>query len=151
MKAIKKFFGQKRTQPDVEDLKEIFRWLFDYVPNTTYILDGLDGLDPKEAKSLLGCLRLLFCGSVPRHGSQILLLSRDQIPGYINLSTFMPGIRQITTSCNNMKDIENYIEARIEDKTRDRKLTDNAQLLQEIRRDLLKKSSGMYDTAARVI
>jgi hypothetical protein len=151
LKSITKFFGRKSMEPDFEDLKEIFIRLFHYVPNTTYILDGLDTLDPKDAKSLLGCFRLLFCGSTPRHGSHILMLSRDQIPGYINLSTFMPGIRQISTSFNNMKDIENYTEARITDKMLDRKLTDNTRLLEEISLVLLSRSSGMYDTNISVL
>jgi hypothetical protein len=145
LESIMRHFGPKSMEPDFEDLKEIFIRLFHYVPNTTYILDGLDALDPKDAKSILGCFRLLFCGSTTQVRSQIMILSRDQIPGYINLSTFMPGTCQISTSFNNVKDIENYIEARITDKMLDRKLTSNSQLLKEISQVLLKRSSGMYD------
>jgi hypothetical protein len=131
--------------PDIEDLKEIFTHLFHYVPNTTYIVDGLDTLNSRDAKSLLGYFRQLFCGRQPK--SQILLLSRYQISGCINLALFMPGIRQISISDNNIQqDIESYIKAKIEDKQMDRKLTDSTSLLQEISRDLLRKSAGMYDT-----
>lgn len=151
LKSITKYFGQKSMEPDFEDLKEIFIRLFHYVPNTTYILDGLDALHPKDAKSILDCFRLLFYGSTAQHGSQIIMLSRDQIPGYFNLSTFIPGTRQISTSFNNMKDINNYIQARIMDKMLDRKLTINSQLLEEISLILLTRSSGMYDTSISVL
>ena len=145
LKSIRKYFGQRSMEPDFEDLKEIFIRLFHHVPNTTYVLDGLDALNPKDAKSILDCFRLLFDGSTTQHGSQIMMCSRDQIPGYFNLFTFVPGTRQISTSFNNMKDINNYIQTRIMDKTLDRKLTSNSQLLEEMGLVLLTRSSGMYD------
>ena len=145
LRALKKFFGEKRIVADVEDLKEIFIHLFHHVPHTTYIVDGLDFLNSRNAKSLLGCFRQLFGGSTQQSKSQILLLSRDQIPGYINLALFMPGIRQISTYDNNIQDIKSYIEAKINEKMMDRELTESAPLLQEISRDLLRKSTGMYD------
>jgi hypothetical protein len=55
LKALRKFFGQKRTEPDVEDSKEIFIHLFHYVPNITYIVDGLDTLNSRDAQTLLDC------------------------------------------------------------------------------------------------
>jgi hypothetical protein len=117
------------------------------VPNTTYIVDGLDSLNSRNAKSLLGCFRQLFYSSAQQSESQILLLSRDQIPGYINLTLFMPGIHQISTADNNIQDIESYIETKITDKMMVRKLTDSTLLLQELSRDLFSKSTGMYDTS----
>jgi hypothetical protein len=145
LKALRKFFGKMRVAPDVEDLKEIFTHLFHSVPDTTYIIDGLD--TATDAKSLLDCFRQLFCGSAQQPKSQILFLSRDQIPGYINLTLFMPGIQQISTYNNNMQDIESYIKAKIKDKMMDKELTDSTTLLEEIGRDLLRKSTGMYDTS----
>jgi hypothetical protein len=147
LKALRKFFGQKRMVPDIEDPKEIFIHLFHYVPNTAYIVDGLDTLNSRDAQTLLGCFQQLFCGLVQQSKSQILLLSRDQIPGYINLALLIPGIRQISTYDNNLQDIESYIKAKIKDKMMVRKLTDSTLLLQELSRDLLRKSTGMYDTS----
>ena len=147
LRALRKFFGKKRVIPDVEDLKEIFAHLFCYVPNITYIIDGLDALNSRDAQTLLGCFKQLFCGLVQQPKSQILLLSRDQIPGYINLALLIPGIRQISTYENNLPDIKNYIKAKIKDKMMVRKLTDSTPLLQELSRDLLRKSTGMYDTS----
>lgn len=86
--------------PDFEDLEDIFIRLFDYVPDTIYILDGLDILDKKHGKPLLKLIQSLFCGSSIR--LRIMLLSRGQIPGYVDMTTFMPGIHQISTSSNVM-------------------------------------------------
>ncbi|GAB1201981.1 hypothetical protein APSETT445_000579 [Aspergillus pseudonomiae] len=145
---IRKFFGPKPIQPDFEDLKYIFSRLFHSVPDAVYIIDGLDVLSQNHGKALLGLIQSLFCFSRPPQGSRILLLSRDQVPGYINIATFMPGIRQISTSGNVMEDIESYIEASIIDKTMCRKLTDDAVLVEDIKRTLLTKSSGIVKVNA---
>ena len=113
------------------------------MPNTTYILDGLDTLDKEDSERLLRVFQSLFCGPRSPHGSRILLLSREQIPGFIDIATAMPAIRQISTSCNVMRDIEVYIETRITDKMMLKRLTDDRQLLDEIKRILLLESSGM--------
>ncbi|KAJ6028826.1 hypothetical protein N7540_004402 [Penicillium herquei] len=143
-KEIRKFFGPKRVQPDLDDLKDIFNLCFRCVPDTVYIVDGLDALDQEHAKHLLELFRLLFHKSESQKGSRILLLSRDQVPGYINISTFIPGIRQISTSANVLEDIAIYIESSITDKTMRRKLTDDHLLVQEIQQRLLMESSGMF-------
>lgn len=73
-----------------------------------------------------------------------MLLSRDHIEGYINISTFIPGIRHISTSANVTGYIEHFIEISIVDKTMHRKLTDDRQLLEELKSALLAESAGMY-------
>lgn len=146
IRAIKRFFGHKRTEPDFGDLEYIFGRLFHYVPDTIYVLDGLDALDQAYCKSLLTLFRSLFCGSQSPQESRILFLSRERLPGYVDMATFMPGIRQISTSSDVMKDIKTYIETNIADKTMYRKPTDDPLLLEEIKQVLLTESSGMYDT-----
>jgi hypothetical protein len=141
---IKKFFGHKRVKADLEDLKHIFTRLLHHDSDTVYVLDGVDALDRKHAKSLLEFFRPLFIDSGPQQGPRILLLSRDQVQGYINIKTFMPGIRQISTSANVMQDIETYIQSSITDKNRYRQLTDDPLLIEEIPRRLLAESLGMY-------
>jgi hypothetical protein len=103
-------------------------------------------LDEKHVKTLLRFIRSLFCDSLPPEGTRILLLSREQISGHINVTTSIPGIHQISTSANVMRDIKTYIETTIAEKLMFRKLTDDLQLMEEIKRVLLKESSGMYDT-----
>ncbi|KAJ5663805.1 hypothetical protein N7507_004536 [Penicillium longicatenatum] len=141
---IKKFFGHKRVKADLEDLKHIFTRLLHHDSDTVYVLDGVDALDRKHAKSLLEFFRPLFIDSGPQQRPRILLLSRDQVQGYINIKTFMPGIRQISTSANVMQDIETYIQSSITDKNMYRQLTDDPLLIKEIPRRLLAESSGMF-------
>ncbi|CAG7990576.1 unnamed protein product [Penicillium salamii] len=141
---INKFFGHKRVQPDLDDLKEIFTLCFRSVPNAVYIIDGLDALDREDGKFIMELFRslLLYYGS--QNGARILLLSRDQVPGYINISTFVPGIHQISTSANITQDISTYIESSFTDKTMCRTLTDDHLLIEEIKQRLLTESSGMF-------
>ncbi|KAK2805511.1 hypothetical protein FQN51_000337 [Onygenales sp. PD_10] len=113
--------------------------------NTIYILDGIDAVDHAHGTELLTTLRTLFHGSRPLNGSRILLLSREQIPGYINMTTLMPGISEIPTLPNVMADIQNYIETTVRDKTAIfRKLTSDPILLEEVKQALLLGSSGMF-------
>lgn len=144
VRDIGKFFGHNKVKADLDDLKNIFSRFFVHAPDTIYVLDGVDALDQKNAKYLLGFFRSLFLDSRNQQGSRLLLLSRDQVPGYINMNTLMPGIRHISTSANVMQDIKTYIESSIIDKNVCRKLTDDPVLLEEIRHRLLAESSGMY-------
>ncbi|RFU72758.1 ankyrin repeat-containing [Trichoderma arundinaceum] len=141
---LRKFFGPRRTRPDFDDLQEIFTRLFHAAPDTIYIVDGIDALREDHAKRLLTFIQRLFCSSDLLKGSRILLLSRDQVPGYINIDTFMRGIRRISTSRNVMQDIETYIETSIADKMMYRKLTSDDSLLEEIKLILLTDSSDMF-------
>lgn len=137
-------FGAKQAKPDLEDMVNLFIELFPYAPNTIYVLDGLDLVEPEQAKCLLRCIKSVFCSDRASYGSQILLVSREQMPGFIDISTFIPGIEAISTSSNVMHDIELYINEGIADKTMMRRLTDDAQLLNEMRLILLTESSSMY-------
>lgn len=119
--------------------------VFYSVPNTMYIVDGVDALDEENSNRLLKFIQSIFCGLKPLQGSRILLFSREQISGFINIATFIPGIRQISTLENVMGDIQRYIETSIVDKTMSRKLTNDRPLLEEIKSVLLTESSGMYD------
>lgn len=137
--------------PDFEDLQDIFMEVFYDVPNTIYIVDGIDALDEENSNSFLKFIQSIFCGSKSLQGSRILLFSREQISGFINIATFIPGIRQISTLENVMGDIQRYIETSIVDKTIFRNLTNDRQLLEEIKSVLLTESSGMYDLSFNIL
>ena len=143
LEELQKFFGIDRIVPDFEDLKDMFMQIFYHVPNTIYVIDGIDALDGENSKRLLKLIQSIFCGRKSLEGSRILLLSRDHIEGYINISTFIPGIRQISTSANVTGDIERFIEVSVIDKTMHRRLTDDGQLLEELKSALLTESAGM--------
>lgn len=137
--------------PDFEDLQDVFMEVFYNVPNTIYIVDGIDALDEENSNSFLRFVQSIFCGSKSLQGSRILLFSREQISGFINIATFIPGIRQISTLDNVMGDIKRYIETSIVDKTMSRKLTSDRQLLEEIKSVLLTESSGMYGSSFDIV
>ncbi|UKZ48572.1 hypothetical protein TrVGV298_002797 [Trichoderma virens] len=141
---LERFFGSRRIPPDFDNLQDVFAKLFDAAPDTVYIIDGIDALSEEHASQLLKLVQRLFCCPSPAKRSRILLLSRDQIPGYINIHTFIHGIRQISTSKNITQDIETYIETIILDKMMYRKLTDDDELLEEVKKKLLADSSDMF-------
>lgn len=143
-REIRKFFGHKRVKPDIDDLNDIFCRLFPHVSDTIYVVDGIDVLHREHAISILEVFRSLLRSYRPQRGSRVLLLSRDQVQGYININTSIPGIRQISTSANVMQDIQTYIKASITGKTMYRILTHDPLLIEEIPRRLLEESSGMY-------
>jgi hypothetical protein len=142
---LQSFFGSDRIAPDFEDQPDLFMHIFYHVPNTIYVVDGIDALDRENSKCLLELIQSIFCGRRSLKGSRILLLSRNHIEGYINISTFMPGIRQISTSDNVMEDITKFIDTSILDKTMYRRLTDDRLLLEQLKTALLTESAGMYE------
>ncbi|KAK1255352.1 hypothetical protein MKX08_009347 [Trichoderma sp. CBMAI-0020] len=141
---LRRFFGSERILPDFDDLESIFSRLCRVVPNTVYIIDGIDALPKSHAIHLLRIVQHLFDSPDLSQKSRVLLLSRDQVPGYINVGTFIRGIRQIPISTNAMQDIENFIETSITEKMMYRKLTDDVSLLQRIKEILLTESSNMF-------
>ncbi|GIJ81640.1 hypothetical protein Asppvi_000139 [Aspergillus pseudoviridinutans] len=144
-KILHRYFGREREAPDIEDSQDILSQLFYAVPNTTYIVDGLDALDQTDAKYLLSCLRsLFFNSSQPLMGSQILFFSRDHLAGNMDIAMFMPDICRISTSENVVHDIRVYIEESIADKMVYKRLTEDNTLLSEMKHTLLKESSGMF-------
>jgi hypothetical protein len=144
-KEIRKFFGSKRSEPDFDDLAEIFSSLLAYMPKTIYIVDGLDELKEKEAERVLRVVRQLFGAKGEGHGSRILIFSRDQVAPYLDVARFIPGTAYISTSTKGVtKDIQLYVESIIDDKMSRRELTSNLILAKEIKQTLLEKASGMY-------
>lgn len=140
--ALNRYFGKKRIVPDFDDLKDVFIQLFHLIPDTVYIIDGIDALSPDQGKDLFDLFRSLFCGSSPPE-SRILVFSREQLPGYTGIPLFMAGMRQISTTSNVMPDLQTYIDTSVTDKLMSRKLTDDLALLDEVKRVLLEESSGM--------
>lgn len=141
---ISKFFGTRHSEPDFDDLAEIFSSLFEYTPKTIYIVDGLDEFKEREVERVLLVVRKVFGGKSELHGSRILIFSRDQIASYLNVTRFVPGTIHISTSLKDVtKDIQLYIEHQIEDKMSCRELTNDISLMKEIKQTLLEKASGM--------
>ncbi|KAJ5495358.1 hypothetical protein N7539_000474 [Penicillium diatomitis] len=139
-----RFFGPKRLKPDFDDMAELFSNCYRPLEEVILVVDGIDALGREHAMPLLKVLRLCLVKFGTRSKSRIMLLSRDQVAGFINIDTIMPGILHITTSLNVTQDIKTYIESSVEDKMLYRRLTDDPLLLKEVRQRLLEESSGMF-------
>jgi hypothetical protein len=142
---IRKFFGKKCSEPDFDDLADIFSSLCIYTPKAIYIIDGLDEFNGNEVEKVLGVVRKLFQGNSKQHGSRILIFSRDQVALYMNVARSVPGTTHISTSNNNSKDIQQYIHTVIQEKkTYGRELTSDPNLMEETKHKLSDGASGMY-------
>ncbi|KAF7136772.1 hypothetical protein CNMCM5793_006241 [Aspergillus hiratsukae] len=142
--TLNRFFGKKRVVPDFDDLKDVFIQLFYHIPDTVYILDGLDALNLDQTKELFEFFRFLSRGSRSPLESRILVFSREQLPGFTGIPPLMAGIHRISTTSNVMPDLQTYIDTSVTDKLMSRTLTDNLALLNEVKQTLLKESSGMF-------
>jgi hypothetical protein len=139
-----KFFGEKRSVPDFDDLADIFSSLIPHTPETIYIIDGLDEFDEKEVEKVLRIVRKLFGSKSRQKGSRILIFSRDQIAPYLSVTRLIPDIAHISTSLNNItKDIQLYIQTLIKDKMCLRELTNDQALMEMTKQRLLEGASGM--------
>jgi hypothetical protein len=144
--TLSRFFGKKRVVPDFDDLKDVFFRLFYHIPDTVYILDGVDAFNLDQSKELFEFFRFLFCGSRSPPESRILVFSREQLPGHRGIPPLLAGIHRISTTSNVMPDLQTYIDTSVTDKLMSRTLTDNLALLDEVKQTLLKESSGMYES-----
>lgn len=141
---IRKFFGAKRSEPDFDDLNDIFSSLYTHTPNTIYIVDGLDEFDEREVKKVMRVVRRLFGSqNTGQNGSRILISSRDSIAPTLNMTRSVPGTAHISTSEKIAGDIQLYTEAAIADKMYDRELTNDPALMEEVKQRLLEGASGM--------
>ncbi|PYI09480.1 hypothetical protein BO78DRAFT_272690, partial [Aspergillus sclerotiicarbonarius CBS 121057] len=144
-KLLQRYFGSEREVPDMGDLEDILSSLYSSAPDAIYVVDGLDALEEKDARRLLTYFRLSFGN--PRFkatGSQLLIFSREYLVGGPNIATYFPSIPQISTARNVMPDIRIYIEESIADRMMLKRLTDNNELIDEMKFTLLARSSGMF-------
>lgn len=143
--GIVKFFGDKHSEPDFNDLDDIFSILFKHMMKATYIIDGLDEFDKREVEMVLHMVRRLFGTKSETHGSRILIFSRDQVAPKLDVSRSVPGTIHLSISPNNNKnDIQQFIETRIQEKTDYcHELIQDPSLMRETKEKLLKGASGM--------
>ena len=139
---IKKLYGIHEPAPDLEDVAYIFSMLFNYVDHATYIIDGLDELEDRQASEVLRVFRGLFMAS---QGKRLLLSSRTEITCNIDVINSIPGTTHIPVSTTDVEqDIQFYIDSTLQNKmSHDRKLTDSARLVQDIKNRLISGAKGM--------
>jgi hypothetical protein len=142
---IEQFYGSDGPEPDFDDLADIFSSLFVLVPGATYIIDGLDELNHKEASQVLGIVRHLFENMTAPENARIFISSREEIDSNINVIHAIPGTPHISISLSDIaSDIKLYIDTKATEKmTYARKLTEDSSLLEETKLKLLLGAEGM--------
>ncbi|KAI9371409.1 purine and uridine phosphorylase [Aspergillus egyptiacus] len=141
LRSMTTFFGPDRIEPDFEDLEEILIMLNCLIPETVFIIDGFESLAEDDVKKLLKLFRSLF-SSGP--SVRILVSSREHLPGGYDIGKEILGVRQISTSSNVTHDIEIYINESFRERALYKKLTDNAELLEDVKKKLLSGASEMF-------
>ncbi|KAL4905890.1 nucleoside phosphorylase domain-containing protein [Aspergillus multicolor] len=96
-RMIKTFFCPHRTEPDFEDMADIFLKITQPIKRAIYILDGLDSLTEHDIKRLIKLFRSLRYHG--RSSARFLFFSRSYLPGNIDTAIAMPGVHQISTEC----------------------------------------------------
>ena len=134
---VKRFYGPKRHYPKFEEvIDEIFVPLCKLLPSTTYVVDGLDECELKETQKILKTFQKM----VSQHGARIFISGREalDVTNSISNSTAI-----VISDEDNREDICRFIEWRIEEKMRERQLTEDESVLQEIKRELTDKADRM--------
>jgi hypothetical protein len=134
---VKRFYGPKRHYPKFEEIiDEIFIPLSELLSSATYVVDGLDECEPEEVRKVLKTFRKV----VSQPGTKVFISGREAL----DVKNAIPGaITVVISDKNNREDIRRFIEWRIEEKMRERQLTEKKGLLQDIKRKLNEKADRM--------
>ena len=140
--TLKSFYETSEVVPDLEDVVEIFTALFVFVPGATYIIDGLDELDHKEASKILNVFRALFQNA---QGQKLFISSRKEIDYNIDIINSIPGTVHVSIAPADIEqDIQHYIDSVIAVKMNSyRVLTEDSSLVQRIKACLYNGAKGM--------
>ena len=134
---VKRFFGLKRRCPNFgEIVHEIFLPLSKLLPNTIYFVDGLDECEPEEVRKILKTFQEI----VWQHGPKVFISGREALDVTNSIGDC---IAIVISDEGNREDIRRFIEWRIEEKMRERQLTEDESVLQAIKRELTDKADRM--------
>jgi hypothetical protein len=139
---VKQFYGYKRYPPSFDEVvDEIFLPLSALLPSTTYVVDGLDECEPEQIREILKTFQKM--GS--RRGPRIFISGREAL----DVASSIPGSNVICMSEEYHKeeyhkeDIRKFINWKIKEKMRERKLTENKRVLQDIKSKLNERADRM--------
>lgn len=139
---LKDIYEYGRSEPDFEDLVGIFIDLFRTLQRPTIIIDGLDEMEYGEMIKVLDVFRQLY--RTPSE-QRLFISSREQLHHNIIMSNLVPNLEHLRIShLDNHDDICVYVETKIAEKMiHARQLTDNRNLIQQIKQKLQSGSHGM--------
>ena len=134
---VKRFYGPKRHYPKFEEIiDEIFVPLSELLPGAIYVVDGLDECEPEEVRKVLRTFQRMTL----QPGTKVFISGREAL----DVTNSIPGSTAVVISDeNNREDIRRFVEWGIEEKMRERQLTEKKSLLQDIKRKLNEKADRM--------
>jgi hypothetical protein len=134
---IKRFYSPKRHYPEFEEIiDEIFVPLSELLPNTIYVVDGLDECELKEVRKVLKTFQKM----ISQYGTRIFISGRDAL----DVTNSIPSsIAIVISDEDNREDICRFIEWRIGEKMSERQLTEKESVLQDIKSKLNEKADRM--------
>jgi hypothetical protein len=134
---VKKYYGPKGQKPIIDDLlDDIIFPLSRVISPTTFMVDGLDECEPSEFYKVFKALRKLVQSGVHKifvSGRKILEVG-NSIEGSIELPIL---------STDTIDDIRRLIDWKIDEKMRERRLTESQDMLDEVKRRLNDKADRM--------
>ena len=136
---LRRYFDLGASPPTFEEIvAQIFFPLVALLPRATYIVDGLDECPTAEIYRVLKEFRTLQ--SHHELNLKIFISGR----GTLDISNSITGSSTIHISNQNAKqDISEFIKWKIEDKMHERRLTDDEDVLQNIKATLLDKAERL--------
>lgn len=134
---VKRLYSPKRYPPSFDEIiGEIFIPLSELLPSTTYVVDGLDECELEEVRKVLKTFQKM----ISQHGPRVFISGREDL----DVTNAIPGSVAIRISNeDNKEDIRRFIEWRIEEKMRERQLTEKESVLQEIKSKLNERADHM--------
>jgi hypothetical protein len=134
---VKRFYGPKRHYPKFEEIiDEIFVPLSELLPSTIYVVDGLDECELEEIPKVLKTFQKMMS----QHGTRVFISGRE---GLDVTNSIPDSIAVVISDEDNREDIYRFIEWRIGEKMRERKLTETESVLQDIKSKLNEKADRM--------
>jgi len=134
---VKRFYGPKVIPPNFDEIvDDIFTPLIKLLPRTIYVVDGLDECETEEVLRVLKTFRRI----ISQHGTKVFISGRESL----NVRNFISDSFTIHISNEDVReDIHWFIERRIEEKMRERPLTETESVLQDIKTKLNEKADRM--------
>ncbi|KAK2589788.1 hypothetical protein QQS21_012532 [Conoideocrella luteorostrata] len=140
--AVKRIYGSRASRPGfTEIISNIFiplsKFITQLVPSATYIVDGLDECELEERRLVMKTFRDMVQQRDPQ---RILVSGREDL----HVRDFIVGSATLRISSeDNNEDIRQFIEWRLEEKMLERHLTENNNVLQDIKSKLNERADLM--------
>ena len=134
--AVKSLYGPKGGCFNFEELiEDVFLPLRDLIPEASYVVDGLDECELPEVRKVLSTFRKLAL-----LGQRIFISGRE----ILDVRNAIPeSVALVISEEDTREDIRRFIDWRIEEKMRERCLTERESVLQDIKHELNEKADRM--------